>query len=177
LIDEFAALAAGQVARLFGRARDAGLSLLLGTQSLADLRVADPDDFSDALTEQVFTNVSFSVVHREADPGSAERLARMAGTKPSWSTTKRTQGRFLGGAEAGEGTRTREREFVVLPDEFKRLAAGEAIVINSTAKPPAQVVKVWRPKIAAELGLGSGAAPERPVSSSRGEGRADWHSA
>ena len=143
LIDEFAALAAPQVARLFGRARDSGLSLLLGTQSLADLRTTDPLDSSDAFTEQVFTNIRFSIVHREADPDSAERLARMAGTQPSWSTTTRVRGRVLRSWEAQEGTRTREREFVVLPDEFKRLQTGVAVVINSTATPPAEVVKVW----------------------------------
>jgi hypothetical protein len=47
VIDEFGALAADHVSRLFARARGAGLSLLLGTQSLADLRAARPDDASD----------------------------------------------------------------------------------------------------------------------------------
>lgn len=37
MIDEFSAIAAGQVSRLFGRARSAGISLILGTQELADL--------------------------------------------------------------------------------------------------------------------------------------------
>jgi type IV secretory pathway TraG/TraD family ATPase VirD4 len=38
LIDEFSAVAAEQVARLFGRARSAGISLILGTQELTDLK-------------------------------------------------------------------------------------------------------------------------------------------
>jgi len=58
VIDEFAALAADQVSRLFGRARSAGLSVLLGTQGLADLRTARPEDPTDSLTEQVLTNAS-----------------------------------------------------------------------------------------------------------------------
>ena len=37
----------------------------------------------------------------------------------------------------GEGTRTREREFLVLPDQFKRLRTGQAVVIDPTAKRPA----------------------------------------
>ncbi len=44
-----------------------------------------------------------------------------------------------------EGTRTREREFVVLPDQFKRLGIGEAVLITPTAKRLAQVVRVWLP--------------------------------
>jgi hypothetical protein len=43
LIDEFSAIAPGQVSRLFGRARTAGMSLILGTQELADLKGAGRD--------------------------------------------------------------------------------------------------------------------------------------
>jgi type IV secretory pathway TraG/TraD family ATPase VirD4 len=144
VIDEFAALAAEQVHRLFGRARSAGISVLLGTQSLADLRSARPDDPSDTLTEQVLTNIEFAVIHRESDPDSAERLARVAGTKQSWSTTRRVSGMpGMGGVR--EGTRTPEREFWVAPDEFKRLNIGEAVVIRPTAKQPAEIVQVLPP--------------------------------
>ncbi len=38
----------------------------------------------------------------------------------------------MGGAG---GTRTPDREFVVLPDEFKRLGVGEAVLIAPTAEP------------------------------------------
>ncbi len=102
-IDEFAALAAEQISRLFARARSAGLSVLLGTQSLADLRGARPEDASDTLTEQVLTNIEFAVVHREADPDSAERLARMAGTEPTWTTTRQIGGKLDGGFERRRG--------------------------------------------------------------------------
>jgi type IV secretory pathway TraG/TraD family ATPase VirD4 len=144
VIDEFAALAAEQVSRLFARARSAGLSLLLGTQSLADLRAARPEDSSDTLTEQVLSNVEFTVAHRIGDPDSAERLARLAGTVPAWSTTQRISGdaKMIG---RGEGTRTREREFVVLPDQFKRLGTGEAVVIDPKAKRPGEIVRIWGP--------------------------------
>jgi TraM recognition site of TraD and TraG len=142
VIDEFSAIAAAQVERLFARARSAGLSLLLGTQSLADLRAASADERSDTLTEKVLSNIEFAIVHRIGDPDSAERFARMAGTVPSWSTTQRVSGN---GSIWGkpEGTRTREREFIVLPDQFKRLRVGEAIVINPAAKRSAEVVKIW----------------------------------
>jgi hypothetical protein len=38
LIDEFSAIAAEHVARLFGRARSAGISLVLAKQELADIQ-------------------------------------------------------------------------------------------------------------------------------------------
>lgn len=142
VIDEFAALAAEQVSRLFARARSAGLSLLLGTQSLADLRGARPEDPSDTLTEQVLSNIEFAVAHRVGDPDSAERLARVAGTAPAWAVTERVSanGAMLAG---GEGTRTRQRDFLIGPDRFKRLGVGEAVVIDPAARNPAQVVRVW----------------------------------
>ena len=145
LLDEFGAIAAEKVFRLFGQARSAGLSILLGTQSLADLRSARPDDASDTLTEQVLTNLEYAAVHRQSDPASAERLAQMAGTDPAWVTTRRVTG-IPGFAQPQDGTRTREREFLVNPDEFKRLRTGEAVVINPTGKPPAEVVRIWPPK-------------------------------
>jgi hypothetical protein len=104
-----------------------------------------PDDPSDTLTEQVLTNLEFAVVHRQSDPASAERLAQMAGTEPSWATTRRVTG-IAGFAQPQDGTRIREREFLVNPDEFKRLKTGEAVVINPTAKAPAEIVRIWPPK-------------------------------
>ena len=145
LIDEFSAVGAHQIFRLFGRARTAGVSVLLGTQSLADLRSARPDDPSDALTEQVLNNVEFAVVHRQSDPASAERLAQMGGTEASWSTTRRVTG-IPGFAQPQDGTRTSEREFLVNPDEFKRLGTGEAVVINPTGTTPAEIARIWPPR-------------------------------
>lgn len=109
VMDEFAALAAREVRRLLARSRSAGLSIALATQSLADLRGTDPEDTSDTFTEQVFTNVSYFVVHREADPDSAERLAGVAGTVPGWSFTQKVGGGLW---QPREGTKTREREFL-----------------------------------------------------------------
>lgn len=143
LIDEFGALVSAQVSRLFARARGAGVSLVLGTQSLADLRAAEGG--GDTLTEQVISNVSYTVAHRIADPDSAERLARMAGTEPAWATTQRVDGHGLG-LPSGEGTRTRQRDFIVQPDQFKRLRTGEAVVIQPQANPPARIVRVWGPQ-------------------------------
>jgi hypothetical protein len=143
-LDEFAALAADQVSRLFGRARSAGLSILLGTQSLADLRAARPEE-GDTLTEQVLTNVAYLVVHREADPDSAEKLAKVAGTRPSWSVTEKVGAGSEGWLSGREGTRTRARVFVVLPDLFTRLGTGEAVLIRPNMKPPGEVVRVLAP--------------------------------
>jgi conjugal transfer pilus assembly protein TraD len=124
LVDEFSAVAPTGVVRLFGRGRSAGLSLLLGTQELADLRPPD----NPALADQVLGNVSTLIAHRQVVPQSAETLAGVMGTRGAWEHTDRTE-TFLGAsAPTGHGTRTRTREFVVHPDTIKRLPTGCAAV-------------------------------------------------
>lgn len=144
-LDEFSALAAEHVARLAARARGAGISLLLGAQSLADLRAARPGDTTDTMTEQILSNVEYVVCHRIADPDSAERLARVGGTRPAWTLTQRVEGHGWR-APRGEGTRTRGREFRVEPDRFKSLGVGEAVLLHPTARRPARVVRIWPPE-------------------------------
>jgi len=128
-IDEFSAIAPEHVVRLFGRARSAGLSLLLGTQELADLQ----SDEHPGLLEQVLGNAATIIAHRQRVPDSAELLAKVAGTRGSWTHTQRTHG--LGLARE-EGTRTRAREFHVHPDDFKALGTGEAVVITDDGRAP-----------------------------------------
>jgi hypothetical protein len=129
VIDEFSALAAEQVSRLFGRARAAGMSLVLGTQELADLRVAGP-----ALQEQVMGNLTAVIAHRQVVPDSATLIADVAGTRGAWSTTIHSDGR---------GTRSRGREYTVHPDEIKSLPLGHALVIVPTGKRPVCVTQIF----------------------------------
>jgi hypothetical protein len=118
-IDEFSAIAPEGVARLFGRARSAGLSLLLATQELADLRAAAPE-----LLEQVLGNVEAVVAHRQSVPDSAELIARIAGTRPAWSSTEQ----LTHAVPNGRSSRSRAREFAIHPDAVRTLARGCAAV-------------------------------------------------
>src|SRR3954466_13865338 len=133
LVDEFSAIAPGGVVRLFGRGRSAGLSLLLGTQELADLRPPD----NPSLADQVLGNVTTLIAHRQMVPASAETLAGVIGTRGAWTTTERTE-TFLGAsAPSGAGTRTRTREFVIRPDTIKHLSTGTAAVTSPGHAEPA----------------------------------------
>jgi hypothetical protein len=84
LVDEFSAVAPAGVVRLFGRGRSAGLSLLLGTQELADLRPPD----NPPLADQVLGNVTTLIAHRQVVPQSAETLAGVMGTRGAWTHTE-----------------------------------------------------------------------------------------
>ena len=118
-IDEFSAIEATGVARLFGRARAAGLSLVLVTQELADLRAAHGE-----LLEQVLGNVEAVIAHRQNVPASAELVAQIAGTRLVWNRTEQLER----SVPTGRATRTRGREYVIHPDAIKALPVGCAAV-------------------------------------------------
>lgn len=132
VVDEFSAIAAEQVARLFGRARSAGISLLLGTQELSDLRL----DGRERLLEQVLGNLTSLVSHRQVVPDSAELIARLAGTRGAWSTSWSSDGR---------GTRRRVREYLIAPDEVRCLPRGHAAVIRLTGGTRVEIARIFAP--------------------------------
>jgi len=130
VIDEFSAVAAGQVVRLFGRARSAGMSLILSTQELADLRLPGRE----RLLEQVMGNLSVLVAHRQVVPDSAELIASLAGRKGIWRTSQHGDGRT---------TRTRIREGVLCADQVMSLERGwAAVIVLSGARSP-RIVSVF----------------------------------
>lgn len=119
-IDEFAALAAEQVAHLFGRARSAGISLLLGTQELSDLRT----DERFQLRDQVLGNLSSLIAHRQVVCESAELVSSLAGSRGVWRTSQ---------TAAGGWTRSRSSAAMLAPERIRSLAVGDAAVLDLVA--------------------------------------------
>jgi Type IV secretion-system coupling protein DNA-binding domain len=117
VIDEFSAVAAEHVVRLFGRARSAGMSLVLGTQELSDMRLPGRE----RLLEQVMGNLAVLIAHRQVVPSSAELIADVAGTTGAWKVSRHSDGR---------STRTRVREAVLDPSDVIGLAQGCSAVIS-----------------------------------------------
>jgi hypothetical protein len=117
VIDEFSAIAPEHVSRLFARARSAGMSLLLGTQELSDLRLPGREQ---QLLDQVMGNLSTLISHRQVVPDSAELIAGLAGTRGVWRSSHSSDGR---------STRTRTREGVLEANDITSLARGWAAVI------------------------------------------------
>jgi type IV secretory pathway TraG/TraD family ATPase VirD4 len=129
-VDEFSGLAGDQIAGLFQRARSAGISLLMATQELADLRRVD-----EGFDEQIVGNVEYLLAGRQNNPESAETVAAIAGTEEVWVHTFQTDEgprhkRAQFGRESGIGTKHRGREFHVSPDEIKRLGTGQMLLVE-----------------------------------------------
>ena len=119
-IDEFGALEAPALERLFTRGRAAGFSVALGTQTLADLSAA-----GQGVRERVGATISAIICHRIGEQGDAEWVAQLIGAVPTWQNTVRTDGL---GRPTPEGTRTRGYRFEVNPSQLQRLGRGEACV-------------------------------------------------
>lgn len=148
-VDEFGALEAPALDRLYTRGRAAGFSVALGTQTLADLRAAGP-----AVRERIGATAAAVICHRIGGQEDAEWVAQAIGTVPTWETTAKTNRLGLAGEE---GTRTRGYRFEVNPSELQRLGPGEAIVArladpSGRRSARVRVVAPWlRQRASAEL--------------------------
>jgi DNA helicase HerA-like ATPase len=140
VIDEFSAIAPDTIGRLFGRGRSAGVSLILATQELADIRTA-----ADGLLEQVKGNLSGLLAHRQVVPESADLIADTAGSRPAWITTQQTgQSRLGAPTLTDRGSRTRGYEYLIHPSRIKQLPDGTAAVITPGGPPPT-IAKIHHP--------------------------------
>lgn len=121
-IDEFGAIEAEQVERLFTRGRAAGISAVIATQSMSDIEVA-----GDGLAGRVVGNLS-SAFGMQMGPDDADSIARMAGQVGEWKNTTKTNG--LLGMPAAQGTRTRGYRMRIHPSVLQHLGWGECAVIR-----------------------------------------------
>ena len=119
---------------LFARARSAGISLMLGTQELADLRRRGDG----ALREQVLGNWTV-IAHRQEVPGvgGADR-GDVPGTRSGWRVS-----RHSGGAT----TRTRTRHALLQANDVMRLGTGWAAVLAlaDAQGPPVRITRILPP--------------------------------
>ncbi len=128
-IDEFAALAAEQVAHLFGRARSAGINLVLGTQELSDLRL----EGRDRLREQVLGNLSSLIAHRQVVAESAELVSGLAGRVGRWRTSHSSDGRW---------TQTRTDAPAIPVERIRALRPGTAVVLDLAGGGSASLARI-----------------------------------
>jgi conjugal transfer pilus assembly protein TraD len=148
-IDEFSALDADNLLNLLARAREAGISVLLSTQEVADLERLAP-----GFQDQVLGNTAVLLAHRQNVPSSAELIASMVGTKTVWKETFQTDRPRVYGipigqsGSTGRGTKREVEEFVIHPNIIKQLPTGAAVLLTKIPGAEARLIRVkpWRPK-------------------------------
>lgn len=123
IFDEFSVFAGDQIINLINQGRGAGVHAVLSTQSLSDiLRKGD-----DALLGQILNNTNNYIIQRQNNPDDAEILANIVGTKNMFQITSQISADQGG---TGVGSVRETREFIVHPDEIKRLTLGQAVFVN-----------------------------------------------
>ncbi len=125
-IDEFSALGTDHVLALLARGREAGVSVLLATQELADLERA-----AAGFRDQVVGVTAVKLAHRQDVPASAQMISQMIGTEPVWEVTRQIRSP-LGGGQGSLGTRRQTEQFIVHPNEIKGLQTGQAVMLTKT---------------------------------------------
>jgi conjugal transfer pilus assembly protein TraD len=128
-LDEFSALGADNVLSLLARGREAGVSVLLATQELADLERAAP-----GFRDQVLGITALKLAHRQEVDASAVAISRLAGTERVWRETRQLPS-LGGGRLASRGTRHEVEEPVVHPNEIKRLSTGQLVLLSNVPAP------------------------------------------
>jgi conjugal transfer pilus assembly protein TraD len=128
-LDEFSALGADNVLSLLARGREAGVSVLLATQELADLERAAP-----GFRDQVLGITALKLAHRQEVDASAVAISRLAGTERVWRETRQLPS-LRSGRLASRGTRHEVEEPVVHPNEIKRLSTGQLVLLSNVPTP------------------------------------------
>ena len=121
ILDEFSVFAGPQVLNLINQGRGYGLSVVLATQSIADITQAAPQD-GDKFIDQVFGSVNTYIIHRLNASNDCEIIAANAGTSQAVEYTAQT----LGGVGTGAASARHTQQFVVHPSAIKALKNGEA---------------------------------------------------
>jgi conjugal transfer pilus assembly protein TraD len=139
-IDEFSALGTENVIGLLARGREAGFSVVLVTQELADL-----DRAGRGMRDQVVGNTAVKIAHRQDVPASAQMIAEMAGTRTVWEETEQI-GNVWSGGYGRRGTRREVERFVVHPNQIKSLRTGEAVMITKLPRAIVRLLTVSPPQ-------------------------------
>jgi hypothetical protein len=166
-VDEFSALGADHLLALVARGREAGVSVLLATQELADLERAAP-----GFRDQVLGLTAVKIAHRQDVPASARTIAELAGTEWVWAESRQIYGPF-GRGYGSRGTRREVEQYVVHPNEVKTLRTGEAVLLTKTPEAGVSRVRVWPPSRANGHAHGPAQGIAGAVRPSRAAGRGD----
>ncbi|MBO0769232.1 MAG: DUF853 family protein, partial [Solirubrobacterales bacterium] len=132
-LDEFSALGSEQVVALIARGREAGVSVMLATQELADLDRAGP-----GFRDQVIGSTALKIAHRQDGPRSAEQVAAMAGSTQAW---EQSYSDARDSRQSRVNTRLVDKP-VVDPAQIQTLATGEAMVLTKTPSTKVRMARI-----------------------------------
>ena len=130
IIDEFASFAMPNFIEFMDRARGAGIGIVLAHQARADLKSVSPE-----FQERIEANSNTTLVSGVKNSADAEYYAGMLGTKTvRKETIQKKDGLFWDETTGMKSVRDVE-EFVLHPNEIRKLNQGELFAISRTIDP------------------------------------------
>ena len=120
IFDEFSVFAGEQIINLINQGRSAGIHAILSTQGLSDL-----EKVGTSFMRQTISNCNNYIFMRQNTPEDAETIASIIGTEDKIGVTSQVS---EGNSVVGSVRQT--KEFLIHPDDIKRLKMGEAIYLN-----------------------------------------------
>ncbi|MBL0338236.1 MAG: type IV secretion system DNA-binding domain-containing protein [Rhodospirillaceae bacterium] len=121
IVDELGPLAGPPLIGLLNQSRAAGFNMVVTAQSLGDIARSQPE-YRDYLLSQVIANCNNYIIQRQNNPDDARMLVEVIGMKEKYQLT------WL---DSQDGVR-RVRDYVIQPDEIKRLKLGEAVMVTKS---------------------------------------------
>lgn len=125
IVDEFADLATDSFASFIGKARGSKLGIIVAHQEMEDL-----NKNSKTLLQQITANTSTKICFLQQTPNSADYIASIMGTITTEKMTEATEDSWFGHAKTGGGSIREVEEYVIHPNEIKRMKRFEAFVIG-----------------------------------------------
>ena len=139
IIDEFASFATPDFGEFIEKARGAGISIVVTYQSRKSL-----DHIEQSLALKMNENTANKVVFQVQDSEDVEWFCSLLGTKKTTKETHQAEDGFFGDSKTGMKSVREVEEYVVHPNEIKKLKLGQALLYCSKVDPHHVLMNIKR---------------------------------
>ncbi|MBP9682475.1 MAG: type IV secretory system conjugative DNA transfer family protein [Bacteriovorax sp.] len=139
IIDEFASFATPDFGEFIEKARGAGISIVVTYQSRKSL-----DHIEQSLALKMNENTANKVVFQVQDSEDVEWFCSLLGTKKTTKETHQAEDGFFGDTKTGMKSVREVEEYVIHPNEIKKLKRGQALLYCSKVDPHHVIMNIKR---------------------------------
>ena len=139
IIDEFASFATPDFGEFIEKARGAGISIVVTYQSRKSL-----DHIEQSLALKMNENTANKVVFQVQDSEDVEWFCSLLGTKTTEKETYQTESGIFGDTKTGAKSMREVEEYVIHPNEIKKLKLGQALLYCSKVDPHHVLMNIQR---------------------------------
>jgi len=139
IIDEFASFATPDFGEFIEKARGAGISIVVTYQSRKSL-----DHIEQSLALKMNENTANKIVFQVQDSEDVEWFCSLLGTKTTEKETYQTEVGLFGDTKTGAKSMREVEEYVIHPNEIKKLKLGQALLYCSKVDPHHVLMNIQR---------------------------------